>query len=122
MWDPIEQKIIDIIDSKREEIIAFGDDIWHHAELGYKEVRTVGKYTEWMEKLGLETEQGWAITGAKTYLNPKGTTEGPTLAVMGEMAPSANGCSTDSRLFPRRCHIGHRSCTRHRQQAVSCCS
>lgn len=85
MWDPIEQKIIDIIDSKRDEIIAFGDDIWHHAELGYKEVRTVGKYTEWMEKLGLETEQGWAITGAKTYLNPKGTTEGPTLAVMGEM-------------------------------------
>ena len=54
MWDPIEQKIIDIIDSKKDEIIAFGDDIWHHAELGYKEVRTAGKYCEWMKKLGLE--------------------------------------------------------------------
>ena len=85
MWDPIEQKIIDIIDSKKDEIIAFGDDIWHHAELGYKEVRTAGKYCEWMKKLGLENEEGWAITGVKTYLNPKGSTEGPTLAVMGEM-------------------------------------
>lgn len=70
---------------KKDEIIAFGDDIWHHAELGYKEVRTAGKYCEWMKKLGLENEEGWAITGVKTYLNPKGSTEGPTLAVMGEM-------------------------------------
>ena len=43
MLDRIEQKIVEIIDKKAEEIIAFGTDIWNHAELGYKEVRTSGK-------------------------------------------------------------------------------
>ena len=85
MLDRIEQKIVDIIDAKAEEIIAFGTDIFNHAELGYKEVRTAGKYVEEMKKLGLESEEGWAITGVKTYLKPKGTTDGPTLAVIGEM-------------------------------------
>ena len=32
--DRLEQKICDIIDSKKDEIIAFGRDIWTHAELG----------------------------------------------------------------------------------------
>ncbi len=85
MLDRIEQKICDILEAKKDEIIAFGNDIWNHAELGYKEVRTAGKFVEEMKKLGLESEEGWAITGVKSYLNPKGTTEGPTLAVIGEM-------------------------------------
>ena len=85
MLDRIEQKICDILEAKKDEIIAFGNDIWNHAELGYKEVRTAGKYVEEMKKLGLESEEGWAITGVKTYLKPKGTTDGPTLAVIGEM-------------------------------------
>lgn len=85
MLDKIEQKICDIIDSKKDEIINFGTDIFCHAELGYKEVRTSAKFVEEMKKLGLESETGWAITGVKSYLNPKGSTEGPTLAVIGEM-------------------------------------
>ena len=35
--DHIEQKICEIIDQNQEEIKAFGRDIWHHAEMGYKE-------------------------------------------------------------------------------------
>jgi len=85
MLDRIEQKIVDIIESKKDEIIAFGQDIYDHAELGYKEFRTAGKYVEEMNKLGLKSEEGWAITGVKSYLKEKGTTEGPTLAVIGEM-------------------------------------
>ena len=35
--DKTEQKIVDIIDAHRNEIIAFAKDIYTHAELGYKE-------------------------------------------------------------------------------------
>jgi len=92
MYDHIEQKICDILEARKDEIIAFGKDIFDHAELGYKEVRTAGKFVEEMNKLGLSCEEGWAITGVKSYLKEKGTTEGPTLAVIGEMdaLPSAN--------------------------------
>ena len=82
--DRIEQKICDIIESKKDEIMAFGRDIFCHAELGYKEVRTAGKFVEEMKKLGMDSETGLAITGVKSYLKPKDT-EGPTLAVIGEM-------------------------------------
>ena len=40
--DKLEQKIISIIESRREEIIALGRDIFTHAEMGYKEYRTAG--------------------------------------------------------------------------------
>lgn len=83
--DRIEQKICEIIDSKKDEIIAFGRDVFCHAELGFKEKRTSGKFVEAMEKLGMKPETGYAITGVKSYLKPKGSAEGPTLAVIGEM-------------------------------------
>jgi len=85
MLDRIEQKICDILEAKKDEIIAFGTDVWEHAELGYKETRTAGKFVEKMQELGLETETGLAFTGVKAYMHPKGTVEGPTLAVIGEM-------------------------------------
>ena len=85
MLDRIEQKIVEIIESKKDEIMAFGTDIWNHAELGYKEVRTSGKFVEEMAKLGLESETGLAFTGVKSYLHEKGSVEGPTLAIIGEM-------------------------------------
>ena len=53
MLDQIEKKILDIIDSKKDEIIAFGTDIFQHAELGFKEERTSGKFVEKMKELGL---------------------------------------------------------------------
>ena len=53
MLDKMEQRICDLIDAKQEEIIAFGRDIYCHAELGYKEVRTSGKFVEKMAELGL---------------------------------------------------------------------
>ena len=38
--DETEKQIIGIIDSRRQEIINFANDIYRHAELGYKEFRT----------------------------------------------------------------------------------
>ena len=83
--DRIEQKICDIIESRKDEIMAFGKDIFCHAELGYKEKRTSEKFVEEMKKLGMDPETGLAITGVKSYLKKKGSAEGPTLAVIGEM-------------------------------------
>lgn len=81
--DRLEQKICDIIDSKKDEIIAFGHDIWTHAEMGFLEHRTAGKFTDFLEALGIETVKGLACTGAKGYLKGKDY-EGITVALMGE--------------------------------------
>lgn len=81
--DKLEQKICDIIDSKKEEIMAFGRDIWTHAEMGYREFRTAGKFTDVLKSLGIETVEGLACTGAKGYLKGKDF-KGTTVALMGE--------------------------------------
>ena len=60
--DKTEQKIVDIIDAHRNEIIAFAKDIYTHAELGYKEYRTAEKFASFMKNLGLETTEGLAVT------------------------------------------------------------
>lgn len=82
--DSIEKRILDIIDAHAREIIAFGDDIWHHAELGYREHRTSGKFADVMKSLGLDTQTGIAITGVKSYLKPKEDGE-VRLALIGEL-------------------------------------
>ncbi len=82
--DQTEKKIIEIIDENREEILEFARDIYTHAELGYKEFRTAGKFVEKMQKLGLPTETGLAVTGVKAYLNSE-KKETVSLALLGEL-------------------------------------
>ena len=43
--DPIEQKIIQLIEEHREDIIQIGRSIWEYPELGYKELRTSKLFT-----------------------------------------------------------------------------
>lgn len=81
--DQLEQKILDIIDRNREDIIAFGRDIYEHAELGFKEYRTAGKFAEVMQRLGLQTQEGLALTGVKGYLQPEA--RDISVALVGEM-------------------------------------
>lgn len=82
--DRIEQKILEIIEKNADKICAFGQDIWTHAELGFQEFRTSGKFQEEMDKLGIKYEKELAVTGVKAYL--KEQTEGEIrLALMGEM-------------------------------------
>lgn len=82
--DKIERKIIDLIDAHANEIIAFGRDIWHHAELGFQENRTSRKFTEALARLQLQVETGIALTGVKSYLRDQ--KEGDVcIALMGEL-------------------------------------
>lgn len=82
--DKTEQKIVDIIDAHRNEIIAFAKDIYTHAEPGYKEYRTAEKFASFMKNLGLETKEGLAVTGVKAYLNEEEKTN-VSLALIGEL-------------------------------------
>ena len=82
--DKTEQKIVDIIDAHRDEIIAFAKDIYTHAELGYKEFRTAEKFASFMKNLGLETKEGLAVTGVKAYLNEE-KKDNVSLALIGEL-------------------------------------
>ena len=75
--------VFDAIDGARDEIIAFGRDIWRHPEPGYKEVRTSRAVEEKFRALGLSPRTGLALTGVRADL-PCGA-PGPTLAILGEM-------------------------------------
>ena len=82
--DKIEQKLMDLIERHKDEIIAIGRDIWNEPELGYKEYQTAGKFCRHLKNFGIEAETGLAITGAKGYLKGAGAS-GPTVALIGEM-------------------------------------
>ena len=82
--DETEQKIIDIIDSHRDQIIDFAKDIYTHAELGYKEFRTAEKFANFMKALGLPTKEHLAVTGVKAYLNEE-KKDNVSLALIGEL-------------------------------------
>jgi amidohydrolase len=104
--DSREEKIIRLIDAKREEIIAFGQDIYTHAELGFKEFRSAGKFTEKLRSVNLPAiETGLAVTGVKGYLKPKGG-EGPVLALIGEL---------DALRIPNHKYVNRET------QAAHCC-
>lgn len=82
--DETELKIIKLIDENRDEIIGFARDIYTHAELGYKEYRTAGKFAEFMKKLSLNTKEGIAVTGVKAYIN-EDKRDNVSLALIGEL-------------------------------------
>lgn len=82
--DEIEKLIIKTIDDHREEILEFANDIYTHAELGYKEFRTSEKFKEKMKALNLPIQEDLAITGVKAFLN-QDKKDNITLGVLGEL-------------------------------------
>lgn len=82
--DQTEKRIIEIIEKNRSRIIAFGDDIYRHAELGYKEIRTAEKFRAFIEPLTQNYTDGLAITGAKAYIN-RDKRDVFSLALIGEL-------------------------------------
>ncbi len=80
--DHIEEKILSIIDGHADELQALAEDIFHHAEQGYHEYRTAGLVSDFLNKLGLETREGLAITGVKAEI---GRGDGPNVALIGEL-------------------------------------
>lgn len=79
----IKDRVRHCIDAHREEIIAIGEDIRLHPELGFKEFRTAGIVAEHMARLGIPHETGIAITGVKGLLT--GGQSAVTVAYLGEL-------------------------------------
>lgn len=92
--DRIEEKILKIIDENREKIIENGRQIWHNAELGYKEFKTAELFKNEMAG-NAETLEGLAITGVKSYLKPKKEGE-VNLCLMGELDALPMGTHRDA--------------------------
>lgn len=70
------------IDAYADTVIAFGEDILAHPELGYKEFRTSQQLRKAFEQLEMSDIDTCGITGLKAWLK-KG--EGPNVAVIGEL-------------------------------------
>lgn len=103
--DSIQQKIIQIIDENKDDIIAFARDIYDHAELGYKEYKTSAKFSTFMQKLNVKVEENLAITGVKGYFN-EDKKENVSLALIGEL---------DALRIPNHAHVNPET------NAAHCC-
>lgn len=71
------------IDGAAAQLIAFGEDIGRHPELGYREQRTSGKVLEAFRALGLQGIARPARTGVKGWLPTGGSAA--SVAVIGEL-------------------------------------
>jgi len=71
------------IDRRAEALCRFGEDIFDHPELGFREERTATCVAEALRALGLHVEEGLARTGVRATL--RGAEPGPTIAIMGEL-------------------------------------
>ena len=65
MLDQVEKRICEIIDEHAQEIIGFGNDIWYHAETGFKEFRTSQKLAE--GRIGRVIQRCTQVNPAKRY-------------------------------------------------------
>lgn len=71
------------IDMHKDEIIAIGEDIFNHPELGYKENRTSALVQRTLDSLNIPYEKDLAITGVKGNL--KGRKSDVRVMIMGEL-------------------------------------
>lgn len=79
----LKQKVISIIDRRREEIISIGSDIYKHPETGFKEFRTSQKVVEMFKRLDLKFIEAGNIPGVKATIDTG--RPGPGLAIMCEL-------------------------------------
>jgi amidohydrolase len=69
--DELKQRACMAIDARRNEIIALGENIRAHPELGFKEFHTASLVAESLAHLGITSQTGLAITGVKGKLQGK---------------------------------------------------
>jgi amidohydrolase len=80
----LKQRVYAAIDKRAGEIIALGEQIRQHPELGFKEVKTARLVEETFGRLGLSPKSGLALTGVRADVAGR-TGAGPTFALLGEL-------------------------------------
>jgi len=78
-----KQRVCEAIEARRERIVALGREILAHPEVGFKETRTAALVAATLREMGLEPQEGLALTGVKAVASAHGA--GPTAALLGEM-------------------------------------
>jgi amidohydrolase len=81
--DDIKRAVCEAIDRESEKIVAVGEEIRKHPELGFKEFKTSRLVEETMREIGLEPKGGLALTGVRGVA--RGAKDGPTFALLGEL-------------------------------------
>jgi len=81
--DDVKRAVCETIDRQSEKIVAIGETIRKHPELGFKEFKTGRLVEETMREIGLEPKGGLALTGVRGMA--RGKTDGPTFALLGEL-------------------------------------
>lgn len=81
--ESLKQKVCAAIDAHKDELIAFGEDIFAHPELGFKEFRTAGLVKDIYNKLNIPFQSEVARTGVIGELT--GKSSDITVAVLGEL-------------------------------------
>ena len=82
--EELKRKLWAAIDRRADDIIAIGEAIRRHPELGFKEVRTARLVEETFRRLGLAPRTGLAHTGVRAEA-AGGKGPGPTFALIGEL-------------------------------------
>ena len=79
----LKARVCRCIEAHADEIIALGEDIRVHPELGFKEQRTAALVAQYLARLGVPHQTGLALTGVKGVL--RGAQEGVTVAYLAEL-------------------------------------
>lgn len=111
--DHIEQRIVEIIEQHRNEIIAYAKDIESHPEPGFREYRTAQKTADLFRQLGLNVQEGLALTGVLGDSKEERSSY-PSIAVIGEL--DAIGCMSHP-LANKETGAAH-ACGHHAQLAA----
>lgn len=81
--EELKLRVISAIDDNKERIIALGEEIFAHPELGFKEEHTSRLVKQVFEELHIPYRDGLAITGVKG--NIKGRSSDLRIMIMGEL-------------------------------------
>jgi len=80
----LKHRVTEAVDRRADEIIALGETIRRHPELGFKEVKTAKLVEDTFQRLGFTPRTGLALTGVRAEAaGQKG--QGPTFALIGEL-------------------------------------
>src|SRR5712664_3086125 len=82
--EELKHRVDEAIERHADEIVAVGEAIRRHPELGFKELRTSALVEEKFRRIGLAPRTGLAITGVRADA-AGGAGAGPTFALMGEL-------------------------------------
>jgi amidohydrolase len=81
--EELKQQVCREIDANKATIMAIGNEIFNHPELGFKERDTAALVAGQLKNLGLSCEEGLALTGVKAY--SPGKQSKAKVMIMGEL-------------------------------------